>query len=115
MKTLTEKLTHAEEAEARRELFTFIKSLVGGLIASIPIIVWLAPRSGRQMRQGIRQQGYLIRRKAGSTVGQVGDQIGQIQNKVGQQIEQAQQKVRGDSIEDAIEEGKAIAAQRRTG
>lgn len=100
---IQDRLSDSEQAESRGEIGTFIKSLVGGLIASIPIVMWMAPRSGRQMRQGIRQQGLLIRRKAGDAVGQVGDQI-----------EQVQQKVRGDSIKDAIEEGKAIAQQRRT-
>jgi gas vesicle protein len=103
------------------ELASFIGGTVLGLIVSAPLAVWLSPRSGQQSRSAIRQRGVLIRRKAGRAirqpVEQVQGQIGQIQERVGSQINQLQDKVesiRGDSTEDAIKEGKTIAAQHRS-
>lgn len=110
------------------EMSTFIGGLVMGLIISAPIAAWLSPRSGTETRQEIRQRGFIIRRKVGQTVRkpidavqegaeQIGAQVGQLQDKVGQQIDQLQEKVgqiKGESVEDALAAGKAIAAERTT-
>lgn len=119
------------------ETSTFISGLILGLLVSAPVAVWLSPRNGSETRQEIRQRGFIIRRKVGQTVrkpieavqegaeqigaqvgqipGKVSQQVGQIQDKVEQQIDQLQEKVgqiKGESVEDALAEGKAIAAQR---
>jgi gas vesicle protein len=119
------------------EITSYISGLILGLLVSAPIAAWLSPHSGQETRQEIRQQGFIIRRKVGQTVrkpieavqegaeqigaqvgqipAKVGRQVDQIQDKVGQQIDQIQDKVgqiKGESVEDALAEGKAIAAQR---
>lgn len=88
---------------------SFISGLIAGLAIGIPIAVWMTPHSGSETRQNIRQRGVIIRRKAGSIVRkpieQAQSQIGQLQDRV--------EKIKGDSVEDALAEGKAIAAARR--
>jgi gas vesicle protein len=99
------------------EAMTYIAGLILGAIISVPIAAWLSPRSGEQTRREIRQRGYIIRRKATQAVQQVGHLPGQAAQQVGQQIEQVGEKVglrKGDSIEEALEEGRMIAAQRRS-
>jgi len=109
------------------ETMSLIMGLIVGLAISLPIAAWLSPRSGSETRQGIRRRGFIIRHKAGEAMQQVQDQIEQIpaqvgqrfenaQHRIGDQINQLQEKVadiRGESVEDALEQGRAIAAQKR--
>jgi hypothetical protein len=96
------------------ETLSYVTGLIFGFILSAPVAAWLSPRSGEQTRREIRQRGYIIRRRVGQAV----QQVGQLPAQVGQQIGQVQEKVglgRGESIEDALAEGKAIAAKKRSG
>lgn len=104
---------------------TFIGGLLLGLLLSAPAAAWFSPYSGHTLRHEIRQRGQIVVRRAGETaqkVGQlpvkvgesVGQQIGQIGEQITGQVEQIQEKVRGrDTIDEALEEGRTIAAQRR--
>jgi gas vesicle protein len=86
------------------EGFNFIIGLIVGVIVSAPVAAWLSPRSGVEMRQGIVQRGLIVRRRVGKTIRKP--------------LEAAQDQIaslRGDSVEAALEEGKAIAAQQRPG
>ena len=84
------------------ESFSFITGLIAGFIISAPVAAWLSPRSGEETRQTITQQGIIIRRRVGQTIRQPVE-------RVQSQLEQ----FKGDSVEDALEEGKSIAAQRK--
>lgn len=89
------------------EMLNFIGGLLFGFIISAPIVAWLSPRSGSETRREIRQQGIIIRRKAQQAVRkpieQVQEQIEQLQAKAGQ--------LKGESIEEALQEGRSIAAR----
>jgi gas vesicle protein len=100
------------------ETISFVTGLIMGFIVGTPIAAWLSPRSGQETRQGIRQRGVIIRYKAGQVIRKPATQIGQIPDRLGDQINRLQDKigkVKGESIEDALAEGKAIAAQKKTG
>lgn len=84
------------------EAFSFITGLIAGFIISAPVAAWLSPRSGEETRHAITQQGMIIRRQVGHTLRQPVDLIQS-------QLEQ----FKGDSVQDALEEGKSIAAQRQ--
>ncbi|NLE52419.1 MAG: hypothetical protein GX613_13550 [Chloroflexi bacterium] len=104
---------------------SFLGGLLLGLLLSAPAAAWFSPYSGHTLRKEIRQRGQVIVRRAEETVQQVGQipvkvgegvgqQIGQLQEQISGQVEQIQEKVRGrDTIDDALEEGRMIAAQRR--
>ena len=79
------------------EAFSFVSGLVFGLIVSAPVAAWLSPRSGEEMRQSITQRGMIIRRRVGDTIRRP--------------IQQVQDQLKGDSLQDALEEGKTIAAR----
>lgn len=97
----------------------FLAGLLLGLVISAPLAAWLSPHSGHTLRKEIRQRGQLIVRRAGQTAQQVGQLPAKLGEGVGQisgQVEQIQGRVRGrDSIDEALEEGRTIAAQRRSG
>ncbi len=80
------------------EAASFMSGLILGFVVSAPIAAWLSPRSGADLRQGITQRGLIIRRTLRKPVEQVQEQLGHL---------------RGDSVEDALHEGRAIAAQRQ--
>ncbi len=112
-----------DDGEAR----SFLGGLLLGLFLSAPIAAWLSPRSGRALRQEIRQKGRVIVHRAERAAQQVtrlparvgeevGQQVDQLQDQIGAQVGQIQSKVRGsESISAALEEGRAIAARRRGG
>jgi len=84
------------------EAASFIGGLILGLLVSAPVAAWMSPRSGSDLRkgvtEGITQRGMIIRRTLRKPV-----------EKVQEQLEQ----LRGDSVDEALEEGRAIAAQRQ--
>ncbi|HMM28750.1 MAG: hypothetical protein AAGU78_17335 [Chloroflexota bacterium] len=95
---------------------SFLGGLLLGLLVSAPVAAWLSPYSGHRLRQTIRQRGQVIVRRAGETAQQVSHIPARITGGVGQQVGQLQDKVRGrDTLDAALEEGRAIAAQRRSG
>ncbi|WP_119066842.1 YtxH domain-containing protein [Aggregatilinea lenta] len=116
-------------------VLSFIGGLIAGALVSAPVAAWLSPRRGADTRDEIRQRGIIIRRKAvtavrkpielaGDTAGKLQDQVSgavdKVQDqvsgavdKVQDQIGELQDRVKGESIEDSLEEGKAIAAQKR--
>lgn len=116
-------------------VLSFISGLIAGLAISAPVAAWLSPRRGDETRAEIRQRGLIIRRKAGTTVRkpieQVQSQIGQLSEQVGERVDQLQERVgervdkiqeqvgslqervKGESVEDSLTEGRAIAAQKR--
>lgn len=101
-----------DEADAR----SFLGGLLLGLLVSAPVAAWLSPYGGQRLRQEIRQRGQVIVRRAEETVQQVSQIPARLGEEVGQQVGQLQDRVRGrDSLDEALEEGKAIAAQRRSG
>ncbi len=85
------------------ETFGFVAGLMAGFLLSAPIAAWLAPRSGAQVRETITQRGMIIRRRVGGTV-----------RRPVEQVQQQIASMRGESIEDALDEGRALAAQRQT-
>ncbi len=85
------------------ETFGFVAGLMAGFVLSAPIAAWLAPHSGTEVRRTITQQGLIIRRRVGDTV-----------RRPVEQVQQHIAELRGESIEDALEEGRALAAQRMT-
>ncbi len=91
----------------RDETSTFLAGMIMGLIISAPVAAWLSPRSGSETRSEIRQRGVIIRRKTGQAVRrpieQIQEQISQLQAKAGQ--------IKGESVEDALREGRSIAAR----
>lgn len=84
------------------ESFSFITGLIVGFVLSAPIAAWLSPRSGEETRQQITQQGTIIRRRVGQTLRQPVE-------RVQSQLEQ----LRGDSVDEALAEGKSIAVQQQ--
>lgn len=92
----------SQQNQSGRETGSFINGLLLGFLVSAPIAAWLSPRSGPQTRATIRQKGVLIRRRAGETL-----------RKPLEQVQERVENLRGDSVEDSIAEGKAIAAQKR--
>lgn len=100
-----------DDADAR----SFLGGLLLGLLISAPVAAWLSPYSGHRLRQEIRQRGELIVHRAGETVQQVGQIPARVSDEVGEQVSQLQDKVRGrDSLDEALKEGRTIAAQRRS-
>jgi gas vesicle protein len=109
-------------------VLSFIGGLLAGALVSAPIAAWLSPRRGAETRDEIRQRGVIIRRKAGSAVrkpiDQIGDTVEQIQGTVSEAVdkvqdqvsgavEKVQDRVKGESVEDSLEEGRMIAAQKK--
>lgn len=88
---------------------SLIKGLLLGLTVSAPIAAWLSPRSGKETRRRIFRGGEAIVQKTGDAFGQIGSGVKQLPDQIQQKVGQ----IRGESVEDALEEGKAIAAQRR--
>ena len=82
--------------------FSFVTGMIVGLLVSAPAVAWLSPRSGAENREAITQQGIIIRRKVADTL-----------RKPVEQVQEQIQQLKGDSVSDAIEEGKAIASQRQ--
>jgi len=100
-----------DDADAR----SFLGGLLLGLLISAPVAAWLSPYSGHRLRQEIRQRGELIVHRAGETVQQVGQIPARVSDEVSEQVGQLQDKVRGrDSLDEALKEGRTIAAQRRS-
>jgi gas vesicle protein len=79
------------------ETFSFVTGLIFGLVISAPVAAWLSPRSGEEMRQSITQRGVIIRRRVGDTIRRP--------------VQQVQDQLKGDSLQEALEEGKTIAAR----
>lgn len=79
----------------------FVSGLIVGFVISAPVVAWLSPRSGEETRQAIVQRGLLIRRRVGETV------RGPLE-----QVQQQLEQIKGESVSDALAEGRAIAAQR---
>jgi gas vesicle protein len=79
------------------ETFSFVGGLVFGLMISAPVAAWLSPRSGEETRQSITQRGMIIRRRVGETIRKP--------------IQQVQDQLKGDSLQEALDEGKTIAAR----
>jgi gas vesicle protein len=86
------------------ETFSFVTGLIVGFIVSAPVVAWLSPRSGSDTRRSIVQRGTVIRRRVGETL-----------RKPVEQVQEQLEQLKGDSVEEALEEGKAIAAQKRIG
>ncbi|MBI5960692.1 MAG: hypothetical protein HY866_18280 [Chloroflexi bacterium] len=88
------------KSEQGDETFNFVAGLILGFIMSAPIAAWLSPHSGPEVRHSIVQRGRIVRRRVEQTIRKplelAQDQITQL---------------RGDSVQDALDEGKAIAAQ----
>jgi len=87
-----------ERAEGTLE---FVAGLIVGLAISIPAVAWLAPRGTSHLREAVVQRGLIIRRGVGQAV-----------RRPLAQVEQQLERVRGESVEDALAEGRAIAARR---
>lgn len=83
------------------ETTSFVAGLIAGLLIATPLAVWLSPQSGPATRQAIRQRGLVIRRQAGA-----------IARKPLEQVQQQIEHIKGDSIQEALAEGKSIAALR---
>jgi gas vesicle protein len=83
------------------EAFSFVGGLILGFIVSAPIAAWLSPRSGEETRHEMTQRGMIIRRRVGQTIRKP--------------LEQVQEQLKGDSIQEALEEGKTIAARLQSG
>lgn len=109
-------------------VLSFLGGLIAGVLVSAPVAAWLSPRRGADTREGIRQRGVIIRRRTGAAVRkpieqaqaqigqlqeQVGDTVGKIQDQVSGAVDKVQDRVKGESVEDSLEEGKAIAAQKK--
>lgn len=84
------------------ETFTFLTGLILGVVASAPVVAWLSPRSGSEVRAGLVQRGRIVRRRVGQAV-----------RRPAQQLQDQVQQLRGASIEEALDEGRAIAARRQ--
>jgi gas vesicle protein len=79
------------------EASSFIGGLILGFIFSAPIAAWLSPRSGGELRQSIVQRGLIMRRRVEKTIRKP--------------LEQVQEQLKGDSVDEALREGKTIAAR----
>ena len=84
------------------EALSFIGGLIVGFMVSVPLVAWLAPRSAVEMRESLTQRGVVIRR-----------QIAQTLRKPVEQVQGQLTHLKGSAVEEALEEGKALAAQRR--
>lgn len=78
---------------------SFVGGLILGFIVSTPLVAWLSPRSGEETREAITQQGLVIRRKVADTL-----------RKPVEQVQEQLDQLRGDSVDDALAEGRAIAS-----
>ena len=78
----------------------FVAGLIVGFVVSAPVVAWLSPRSGEETREVVVQRGLIIRRRVGETV-----------QRPLEQVQQQLEQIKGESLEDALEEGKAIAAR----
>ncbi|MBI5929289.1 MAG: YtxH domain-containing protein [Chloroflexi bacterium] len=74
---------------------TFVFGMMMGFLVGSILAVWMAPRSGKKTRDDIRHNVITLRLRAGNSVKQVVE------------------KVQGESVEDSIEQGKAIAHQKK--
>jgi gas vesicle protein len=88
-------------AKSDGETFSFFSGLIVGLVVSVPVAAWLSPRSGEEARHGIVQRGMIIRRRVGETMRKP--------------IQQVQDQLKGDSLQEALDEGKTIAARHQSG
>jgi gas vesicle protein len=88
-------------AKSEGETFSFISGLIVGLVVSAPVAAWLSPRSGEEARQNLVQRGMIIRRRVGETIRKP--------------IQQVQDQLKGDSLQEALEEGKTIASRFQSG
>ncbi len=86
------------------ETVEFVAGLIVGFIISAPLVAWLSPRSGEETRQTLVQRGLIIRHRVGETV-----------RKPLEQVQQQFGQLKGVSVDEALEEGKMIAAQHRAG
>lgn len=77
---------------------SFVGGLILGFIISTPVVAWLSPRSGEENREAITQQGLVIRRKVADTL-----------RKPVEQVQEQIDQLKGDSVDDALAEGRAIA------
>ena len=77
-----------ETQQDNSEAPTFVFGMILGFVVGSITALWMAPRSGNEARQGIRS-------RAQSSVRIISD------------------RVQGESIEDSIELGKAIAHQKK--
>ncbi len=84
------------------EALSFIGGLIVGFMVSVPLVAWLAPRSAVEMRQQLTQRGLVIRRQVAQTLRKP---MGHVQEQLAQ--------LKGSGVEDALEEGKALAAKRQ--
>jgi hypothetical protein len=80
------------------EAASYMSGLILGFVISAPLAAWLSPRSGADLRKTITQRGVIIRRTLQKPVEQVQGRLEQL---------------RGDSVEDALNEGRAIAARQQ--
>lgn len=74
---------------------TFVVGMMMGFLLGSILAVWMAPRSGKKTRDDIRHNVITLRLRAGNSVKQVVE------------------KVQGETVEDSIEQGKAIAHQKK--
>jgi gas vesicle protein len=88
-------------AKSDGETFSFFSGLIVGLVVSAPVAAWLSPRSGEEARHGIVQRGMIVRRRVGATIRKP--------------IQQVQDQLKGDSLQEALDEGKTIAARLQSG
>lgn len=96
------------------EVRSYLMGLLLGFAVGAPLAAWLSPRSGEATRREIRQRGMIVRRKAEGTVRQVAELPSRLGEQIGEQVEQIQSKVglKDESLEDALEQGRAIAARK---
>ncbi len=91
-------MAEQERAEGTVEFFA---GLLVGLAISLPAVAWLAPRGTDSLREVVVQRGLIIRRRVGEAV-----------RRPLAQVEQQLERVRGESVDEALAEGRAIAARR---
>ncbi len=84
------------------EALSFIGGLIVGFMVSVPLVAWLAPRSAVEMRQALTQRGVVIRR-----------QVAQTLRKPVVQVQEQLAQLKGSAVEEALEEGRTLAAQRQ--
>jgi gas vesicle protein len=80
----------------------FITGLIVGFFVSLPVAAWLSPRSGPEARDAIRQQGRIVRRQAAEVI-----------RKPVEGLQEKVEQIKGESVDDALAEGKALARQRQ--
>jgi len=84
------------------EAFSFVTGLIVGLVVSAPVVAWMSPRSGGELRRGIVQRGVILRRRVGESL-----------RKPLEQVQDQLEQLKGESIQAALEEGRALAARKR--